>query len=212
MTLHAAKGLEFPIVFLTGMEEGIFPHSRSLMDEAQMEEERRACYVGITRAERKLYLTHAKLRTIYGRSSANPPSRFIQEIPKECLEELVPRRNAYGFASASSYGAQQRQGIMTFRSSAASFRGGAYFSGQPKSALEAMRELSASRQVPVERGVIRPDATIVWHVGDKAKHGKWGIGTVVSVKGEGEEIELQIAFPNQGVKGLMQKYAPIEKV
>lgn len=212
MTLHAAKGLEFPIVFLTGMEEGIFPHSRSLMDEAQMEEERRACYVGITRAERKLYLTHAKLRTIYGRSSANPPSRFLQEIPKECLEELVPRRNAYGFASASSYGAQQRQGIMTFRSSAASFRGGAYFSGQPKSALEAMRELSASRQVPVERGVIRPDATIVWHVGDKAKHGKWGIGTVVSVKGEGEEIELQIAFPNQGVKGLMQKYAPIEKV
>ena len=94
MTLHAAKGLEFPIVFITGMEEGIFPHSRALMDDDQMEEERRACYVGITRAERKLYLTHAAKRTLYGRANANPASRFLAEIPKECLEELVPRRNA----------------------------------------------------------------------------------------------------------------------
>lgn len=212
MTLHAAKGLEFPIVFMTGMEEGIFPHSRSLMDDAQMEEERRACYVGITRAERKLYLTHARLRTLYGRSNANPPSRFLQEIPKECLEELVPRRNAYGFASASSYGAQQRQGVMTFRPSPAQFAKGTHFSGQPKSALEAMRELSAKKHVMKEPGIIRPDTSVAWHVGDKAKHGKWGVGTVVSVKGEGEEVELKIAFPNQGVKGLMQKYAPIEKV
>ena len=212
MTLHAAKGLEFPIVFITGMEEGIFPHSRALMDDDQMEEERRACYVGITRAERKLYLTHAAKRTLYGRANANPASRFLAEIPKECLEELVPRRNAYGFASASSYGAQQRQGIMTFRPSAAQFGSGTHFVGKPKSALEAMRELSARNAVPKSGDVIRPDTNISWHVGDKAKHGKWGVGTVVSVKGEGEEVELKIAFPNQGVKGLMQKYAPIEKV
>ena len=212
MTLHAAKGLEFPIVFITGMEEGIFPHSRALMDDDQMEEERRACYVGITRAERKLYLTHAAKRTLYGRANANPASRFLAEIPKECLEELVPRRNAYGFASASSYGAQQRQGVMTFRPSSAQFGSGTHFVGKPKSALEAMRELSARNTVPKSGGVIRPDTNISWHVGDKAKHGKWGVGTVVSVKGEGEEVELKIAFPNQGVKGLMQKYAPIEKV
>ena len=212
MTLHAAKGLEFPIVFITGMEEGIFPHSRALMDDDQMEEERRACYVGITRAERKLYLTHAAKRTLYGRANANPASRFLAEIPKECLEELVPRRNAYGFASASSYGAQQRQGIMTFRPSAAQFGSGTHFVGKPKSALEAMRELSARNAVLKSGDVIRPDTNISWHVGDKAKHGKWGVGTVVSVKGEGEEVELKIAFPNQGVKGLMQKYAPIEKL
>lgn len=216
MTLHAAKGLEFPIVFMAGMEEGIFPHSRTLMDNHQIEEERRTCYVGITRAERKLYMTYAKTRTLYGRTNGNPPSRFLAEIPKEYLEELVPRRNAYGFANANSYGAQQRQGVMTFSNSAGRGFGsarGTHFTGRPQSALEAMQSL-AQRQVNQKPapGVIRPDLTVEWRVGDKAKHGKWGIGTVVSVKGKGEEVELKIAFPDQGVKGLMQKYAPIEKV
>ena len=216
MTLHAAKGLEFPIVFMAGMEEGIFPHSRTLMDNHQIEEERRTCYVGITRAERKLYMTYAKTRTLYGRTNGNPPSRFLAEIPKEYLEELVPRRNAYGFANANSYGAQQRQGVMTFRNSSGRGFGsarGTHFTGRPQSALEAMQSL-AQRQVNQKPapGVIRPDLTVEWRVGDKAKHGKWGIGTVVSVKGKGEEVELKIAFPDQGVKGLMQKYAPIEKV
>ena len=222
MTLHAAKGLEFPIVFMAGMEEGIFPHSRTLMDNEQIEEERRTCYVGITRAERKLYLTHARTRMLYGYTNANPPSRFLLEIPKEYLEELVPRRNAYGFANANSYNPAQRQGFFgggsTFQPAKTGAYGGTrstgtHFSGRPQSALEAMQAL-AKKNAPKKpaAGVIRPNLSVTWHVGDKAKHGKWGIGTVVSVKGEGEEVELKIAFPDQGIKGLMQKYAPIEKV
>ena len=198
MTLHAAKGLEFPIVFMAGMEEGVFPHSRTLMDVSQLEEERRT-------------------RMLYGHMNANPPSRFLKEIPEEYLEQLVPRRNAYGFANANSYGAQQQHGVMAFRPTTSGAYGGAargaHFTGQPQSALAAMQSL-AQRNVNQKpaAGVIRPDMNVAWRVGDKARHGKWGVGTVVSVKGEGEEVQLQIAFPGQGVKGLMQKYAPIEKV
>lgn len=212
MTLHSAKGLEFPIVFMVGMEEGLFPHARTLMNPEEIEEERRTCYVGITRAQRKLYLTNARQRTIYGRTNSYPPSRFLEEIPDEYVERLVPRANAYGFANANHYGAQQRSGFMSFRPSASQMGSGTRFAGKPQSALEALEALQ-KRQQPVQpvAGVIRPDTSIKWKVGDKARHGKWGIGTVVSVKGSGEEVELKIAFPGQGVKGLMQKYAPIEK-
>jgi len=213
MTLHSAKGLEFPTVFMVGMEEGLFPHSRTLMDENEIEEERRTCYVGITRAQRKLYLTCAQQRTIYGKTSMSTPSRFLGEIPEEYTERLVPRVNAYGFANANHYGAQQRNGTMTFRPSANQMGSGANFSDKAKSALEVMNAMQ-KRGVNVQpkTGVIRPDTSVEWKVGDKAQHGKWGVGTVVSVKGEGEEVELKIAFPGQGVKGLMQKYAPISKV
>lgn len=213
MTLHSAKGLEFPTVFMVGMEEGLFPHSRTLMDENEIEEERRTCYVGITRAQRKLYLTCAQQRTIYGKTSMSTPSRFLGEIPEEYTERLVPRVNAYGFANASHYGAQQRSGTMTFRPSANQMGSGVNFSDKAKSALEVMNDMQ-KRGVNVQpkTGVIRPDTSVEWKVGDKAQHGKWGVGTVVSVKGEGEEVELKIAFPGQGVKGLMQKYAPISKV
>ncbi len=213
MTLHSAKGLEFPTVFMVGMEEGLFPHSRTLMDDNEIEEERRTCYVGITRAQRKLYLTCAQQRTIYGKTSMSTPSRFLEEIPEEYTERLVPRVNAYGFANANHYGAQQRSGTMTFRPSASQMGSGANFSDKAKSALEVMNAMQ-KRGVNVQpkTGVIRPDTSVKWKVGDKAQHGKWGVGTVVSVKGEGEEVELKIAFPGQGVKGLMQKYAPISKV
>ena len=215
MTLHSAKGLEFPIVFMVGMEEGLFPHSRTLMEPAEIEEERRTCYVGITRAQRKLYLTNAQKRTIYGRQSAYPPSRFLSEIPEEYLEKLIPRVNAYGFANANNYGAQQRSGLMTFQPSASQMGRGMKGGGQPQSALQAMsalRSRNTGTAQPAGNTAIRPDTSVEWKVGDKARHGKWGIGTVVSVKGEGEEVELKIAFPDQGVKGLMQKYAPITKV
>ena len=88
MTLHSAKGLEFPVVFLLGLEEGVFPHSRSLMDDEEMEEESRLAYVGITRAEQELFLTNAQMRTLFGRTNMNPVSRFISEIPEELLEDL----------------------------------------------------------------------------------------------------------------------------
>ncbi|MCH1624668.1 DNA helicase PcrA [Ferdinandcohnia quinoae] len=177
MTLHSAKGLEFPVVFLIGLEEGVFPHSRSLMEEAEMEEERRLAYVGITRAEQELYITNAQMRTLYGRTSMNSVSRFIKEIPEELIED---------------FGEQLKQ--------------------------ERLQQHRKATPFPSRPAVARPVATstggdeIGWNVGDKAEHKKWGIGTVVSVKGDGESKELDIAFPSPtGIKRLLAKFAPITK-
>lgn len=176
MTLHAAKGLEFPVVFLMGLEEGVFPHSRSLMEEAEMEEERRLAYVGITRAEQELYLTNAKMRTLFGRTNMNPESRFIGEIPDDLLENLNEKKET---RAPSARKMQPRRGPVSRPVSYASKTGG---------------------------------DTLNWAVGDKAGHKKWGTGTVVSVKGEGEGTELDIAFPSPiGVKRLLAAFAPIEK-
>ncbi|KAA0546356.1 DNA helicase PcrA [Bacillus sp. BGMRC 2118] len=184
MTLHAAKGLEFPVVFLMGMEEGVFPHSRSLFDEEEMEEERRLAYVGITRAEQNLYITNAQMRTLFGRTNINPVSRFISEIPVDLLELAN----------------EEEEKKSPFRGSNA---GTGSFS-RP-----------AERRQPVMRPVAKTTGgeSIGWSVGDKAEHKKWGVGTVVSVKGEGEAKELDIAFPSPiGIKRLLAKFAPIEKV
>ncbi|MEK4221722.1 DNA helicase PcrA [Bacillus sp. FSL W8-0116] len=176
MTLHSAKGLEFPVVFLIGMEEGVFPHSRSLMDEEEMEEERRLAYVGITRAEEELYLTNAQMRTLYGRTNLNPVSRFIQEIPEDLLDEVVVEKKPFTrFQSNLSTSSQ-------------------------KASIRPMAVSTGGEEIP-------------WKVGDKAEHKKWGIGTVVRVKGEKENMELDIAFPSPtGVKRLLAKFAPIQKV
>lgn len=197
MTMHTAKGLEFPIVFMVGMEEGIFPHTRSLGDDNLLEEERRTCYVGITRAEKKLYMTNALKRNIYGEDYTFVPSRFLSEIPDEYKDKLVARANAYGFASAGSRNAARERAVLNRPTL-----------NKPQSAFEVMKNINNINKA----GKAMPDMSIKWKAGDKAKHGKWGIGTVVSVKGTGEETELKIAFPEQGIKGLMQKYAPITKV
>lgn len=180
MTLHSAKGLEFPVVFLIGMEEGVFPHSRSLMEEAEMEEERRLAYVGITRAEQQLILTNAQMRTLFGRTNMNPASRFISEIPAELLEGLETKKKA-----ASP------------------------FASQGKSFASPMARRPVVRPVTTATG----GAETAWRVGDKAEHKKWGIGTVVSAKGEGDGVELDIAFPSPtGIKRLLAKFAPITKI
>jgi len=194
MTLHSAKGLEFPVVFLIGLEEGVFPHSRSLMEEAEMEEERRLAYVGITRAEQTLFLTNAQMRTLFGRTNMNPASRFISEIPEDLIEGVEQEiRTSFGSGS----------GGRSFGSSGTTF-------GAPKSSFTA--------PMATRKPVMRPVASasggedVGWKVGDKAEHGKWGIGTVVSVKGQGEGTELDIAFPSPvGIKRLLAKFAPIKK-
>lgn len=176
MTMHAAKGLEFPVVFILGMEEGIFPHLRSLMDETEMEEERRLAYVGITRAEEELYLTNAQMRTLFGRTNVNPESRFLHEIPAELLEPLhhVPKPRPTVVKPAASAPAR-----------------------------------SVYRPVLQATG----GSDVGWKAGDKASHNKWGVGTVVSVKGEGDKMELDIAFPSPiGIRRLLAKFAPITKV
>ncbi|WP_088036130.1 DNA helicase PcrA [Evansella clarkii] len=195
MTLHSAKGLEFPVVFLIGLEEGVFPHSRSLMEEAEMEEERRLAYVGITRAEQELFLSRAKMRTLYGRTNMNPASRFLNEIPSDlvnCLNE------------------PKEQPVPPWMETS---RGGG------RAAQPANRGMSGrtSAAAPVRQTQQRAATTMTggdsfsWSVGDKASHKKWGTGTVVSMKGEGENIELDIAFPEVGIKRLFAKFAPITK-
>ena len=189
MTLHSAKGLEFPVVFLIGMEEGVFPHSRSLMEEDEMEEERRLAYVGITRAEEELFITNAQMRTLFGRTNMNPESRFIKEIPADLVEDAVPKVRRPAPTSGGRPGTS---------------------GGRPGT--------SARPSMPTRGAVSRPVAAasggegIDWKVGDKAQHGKWGTGTVVSVKGSGEGTELDIAFPSPtGIKRLLAKFAPITK-
>ncbi len=172
MTLHSAKGLEFPVVFLIGMEEGIFPHSRSLDDEEEMEEERRLAYVGITRAEEELFLTSAQMRTLFGRTNVNPASRFIGEIPDELVEQVNKTKR---------WPASEQARTKSVRLAA----------------------------VPTTTG----GEAVAWKVGDKAEHKKWGIGTVVSVRGDGDDKELDIAFQSPiGIKRLLAKFAPITKV
>ncbi|MEH6992015.1 DNA helicase PcrA [Neobacillus drentensis] len=204
MTLHSAKGLEFPVVFLIGLEEGVFPHSRSLMEEAEMEEERRLAYVGITRAEQTLFITNAQMRTLYGRTSMNPASRFISEIPEDLLEgvEKEEKRVNTPFGSrGTSFGRSTSGTTGTSFGRNTSGTTGTSF-GTPVTRKPVMRPLAASTG----------GDTVGWRVGDKAEHGKWGIGTVVSVKGEGEGTELDIAFPSPtGIKRLLAKFAPITK-
>lgn len=179
MTLHAAKGLEFPVVFLTGLDEGLFPHSRTLMDPAQVEEERRLAYVGITRAERQLYVTNAVTRTMYGRISAYMPSRFLAEIPSQFMEDYH-RKSAMPQSRTTAVPGKQRVSILT-------------------------KPVASS--LPKKHAV-----TDTFAKGDKVRHKIWGIGTVLDVIGEGPNMQMKIQFPTKGVRQVVVKYAPLEKI
>ena len=179
MTLHAAKGLEFPVVFLTGLDEGLFPHSRTLMDPAQVEEERRLAYVGITRAERQLYVTNAVTRTMYGRISAYMPSRFLAEIPPQFMEDYH-RKSAMPQSRTTAVPGKQRVSILT-------------------------KPVASS--LPKKHAV-----TDTFTKGDKVRHKIWGIGTVLDVIGEGPNMQMKIQFPTKGVRQVVVKYAPLEKI
>lgn len=179
MTLHAAKGLEFPVVFLTGLDEGLFPHSRTLLDPVQVEEERRLAYVGITRAERQLYVTNAITRTMYGRISAYMPSRFLAEIPSQLMEDYH-RKSAMPQSRTTAVPGKQRVSILT-------------------------KPVASS--LPKKHAV-----TDTFAKGDKVRHKIWGIGTVLDVIGEGTNMQMKIQFPTKGVRQVVVKYAPLEKI
>ena len=179
MTLHAAKGLEFPVVFLTGLDEGLFPHSRTLLDPAQVEEERRLAYVGITRAEQQLYVTNAITRTMYGRISAYMPSRFLAEIPPQLMEDYH-RKSAMPQSRTTAVPGKQRVSILT-------------------------KPVASS--LPKKHAV-----TDTFAKGDKVRHKIWGIGTVLDVIGEGTNMQMKIQFPTKGVRQVVVKYAPLEKI
>ena len=195
MSLHASKGLEFPVVFMIGMEETVFPHSRALYDQSQMEEERRLCYVGMTRAREELYMIYASSRMLYGGVQHNPPSRFLSEVDAK----FMPSDSSLGFGGAQAYGA-----------SAARFgedngRGAALAGGSPRPATPFSddRTAQAAGQISDEPRYV-PDL----NEGDTVRHQLFGVGTIVELDGE----NATIYFKGKGAKKLNIGFAPLEKV
>ena len=188
MTLHTAKGLEFPLVFLAGLEDGLFPHQRSLNDPDSLEEERRLAYVGITRAMRQLYLIYAEQRRLHGIDAYGIPSRFIKEIPEEFLEEVRPRVS----------GARAGQGFgRGFGSGFGSSHNGQ--SGTRQAGQSGMgRGAAGLREEPPAPGI---------RLGARVRHAKFGAGVVVNIEGQGPHARVQVNFEGQGSKWLMLQYA-----
>lgn len=189
MTLHSSKGLEFPVVFLVGMEEGLFPHARTLMNETEIEEERRLCYVGITRAKEKLFLSSTKMRTIYGNTVTYPPSRFLQEIPAR-LVKTIKRQERFSalenFKQVSEkYNARPQKPASTFN---------------PHSFM------------PQKPAAVAGGTGTRFNTGDRVSHSKWGEGMVVSVKDSPDGQEVKVAFAGAGVRSLLTKYAVLKKL
>lgn len=186
MTMHGAKGLEFPVVFITGMEEGVFPHNRAIhaMSPDEMEEERRLCYVALTRAKEQVFLTRAGERMLYGRTNYNPVSRFLREIPSELLLDMnqAMAKQRSGERSELSSGASQ-----------ASLRKGDGVFLQTKRSDESKPQCD-------------------YQMNDTIEHKKWGRGVIVGISGSGEELSVRVIFPEIGMKDLFVKYAPIKKV
>ena len=229
MSLHAAKGLEFPVVFLSGLEEGLFPHSRTMLVPEDIEEERRLCYVGMTRAMDQLVLTRAVYRRRYGTDlpEASVPSRFLEEVPAGLIEELgtsrtrsndrerSPRRGACDTESTHYSYEDEDQSASWHTSDARAARAAKPTpTARAYNSIENIAEFFASRgkkftlpKTPVEeptgkRGV-RP--------GQRVRHPKYGEGTVYQREGEGEEAKITVQFPRFGLKKLVEKYAQLER-
>jgi DNA helicase-2/ATP-dependent DNA helicase PcrA len=195
MTLHIAKGLEFPAVFLVGMEDGVFPHLRSLGEPVELEEERRLCYVGITRAERHLYVSHAWSRMLFGSTSSNIPSRFLNEIPTELVRDVDPSGAGRGRARSSEAPDDTgTPGVSVF--------------GRGRAREDAEFDASGRRRrAPASTGAERLGLV----PGDRVVHGKWGEGSVVETGGEGEDVEAVVHFPTVGRKKLLLRMAPLKR-
>ncbi|MEY2471353.1 MAG: ATP-dependent helicase UvrD/PcrA [Actinomycetota bacterium] len=191
MTLHTAKGLEFPIVFLTGLEDGVFPHTRALSDPDELEEERRLAYVGITRAERQLYITNAFTRMLWGQTQYNPPSRFLKELPEHLVEviESSPRTSGGGSGGWST----ARAGNDRMR-------------GRDRIVESAMR--AGRGDTPAKT---KGAETLGLKIGDDVVHESWGEGIVVDMVGAGDRAEVVIRFPGVGEKRLLLAWAPLKR-
>ena len=203
MTLHAAKGLEFPVVFLVGMEENVFPLSRASEDEDELEEERRLAYVGITRAERILYLTNANSRLLYGRTNYNQPTRFLREISSDLLNYqglARPANSSFKVSYTNSDTSKFGQGMSLAQALQERKRQAA-----PSSISTNSLPFGKSSQSQPSK----PE--VAWAIGDIAHHKKWGDGTVLAVSGSGNSQELKISFPEVGLKKVLASIAPIEK-
>lgn len=197
MTLHSAKGLEFPVVFIPGMEEGIFPGNQSMFSEEDLEEERRLAYVGITRAKKKLYLISSQQRMLYGQTSRNMPSRFLREIPSSVIDDQsVVARRSTGFTSAHS----------GFSSGA---RGGSSYTSS--SEIGSARQSSNSAHKFGQAGNAAQKSNVDYNVGDTVSHKSFGTGTILTITPMGGDMLLEVAFDKAGTKKMMANYARLEK-
>ena len=239
MTLHTAKGLEFPVVFLTGMEYGLFPHQRALTDEKEMSEERRLAYVGLTRAMERLYLTRSETRTMWGKSQFNPPSPFLEEIPEELIEWKrtagfsgfgASGMGAYGARGGSSYGSGYSGGVRSgygsgYGSNSYGSRGSYSDSYESRpvrrsepstadingSASYGLAAATASSKVTNRSRVHQSKEIPTLAVGDTVRHTKFGEGRVLAVEGSGDKTVAKVRFGSEE-KRLLLRYAPLEKV
>jgi DNA helicase-2/ATP-dependent DNA helicase PcrA len=188
MTLHTAKGLEFPVVFLTGLEDGVFPHMRSLGDQTELEEERRLAYVGLTRARERLYVSRAVVRSAWGAPSHNPASRFVDELPMDLVDWRRTEAAQTSWNRPAAPSLPQRAAGAVRRFGTAAIR------------ADSSAKSKASREIPS----LSP--------GDRVVHDSFGMGTVVSLEGAGESAVASIDFGSGGVKRLLLRYAPVEKL
>lgn len=231
MTMHAAKGLEFPLVFIVGLEDGLFPHSRAASDTAELEEERRLCYVAITRAERFLYVTHAMTRRVYGAEMAEEPSQFLNEMPIDLMEDLSRGPSWLSFARGSStLGDKHDAGTLRMDG-----RGRTKYTGKTYDSVDSVAEFFRKRgqQVgptprPAPKIIRREQSTESklrssgtgsdsnsaendFKPGTHVRHAKYGRGLVLRREGAGESAKLTVSFPGFGQKKLIEKYAGLEK-
>lgn len=214
MTMHSAKGLEFDDVFLVGMEEGLFPSKRSIEEDASTEEERRLCYVAITRAKDQLFLTNTKKRTLYGSTSFSLPSRFIDEIPDNLLtEDSVENKESRGIRRQSSFLDDEYKRVETYlsnRDRVQTTRGTMKPQNKPKvgisveSFLKNLGGATAAPQKQMQPGEMK------YKVGMEVKHKKFGVGTIQNIEPEGDDFKLEIMFENSGFKRLMANFTPLE--
>ncbi|MFN0088073.1 MAG: ATP-dependent helicase [Blastocatellia bacterium] len=226
MTMHAAKGLEFPVVFIAGMEEGLFPHSRANESEKDLEEERRLCYVAITRAEKHLYLTHAMRRRVYGEEAMTEPSRFLKEFPLDLIDDVS--KGPSWLRSAAKLGdrgpGDPPRAPAPPPSPPPLRRAGAY-QGPKNNSTDSVREFfarqgrkvdapsldtgAAKRRAPDE---VAPRGSGGMQVGTRVRHAKFGPGLIIKREGEGENAKLTINFPGFGQKKMIEKYAGLERI
>jgi DNA helicase-2/ATP-dependent DNA helicase PcrA len=200
MTLHSAKGLEFPVVFMVGMEEGVFPGYRSMGEESELEEERRLCYVGITRAMRKLYMTSTRMRMLYGNTAYNRTSRFLREIPDELID-------IYGKEKQNAMpGAVKKAAVVDAGANSAAGRTG--FSRGVEDVLGYIPGGGFKKNLP-QKGAV---STQNFSVGDVVEHKKFGVGVIMAVEKEAEDYKLDIHFEKAGMKRLMAAFANLNKI
>ena len=210
MTMHSAKGLEFKNVFIVGMEEGLFPSKRSIEEDGQTEEERRLCYVAITRAQKHLFLTNTKKRTLYGSTTFSIPSRFIEEIPDSVLsEDAIDNRNGKKSASTRTWLDDEYKKVETYISNRNRVSENVERKVRPNVGItvDAFLKNLAGTTVPQKANVA---SEMKYKVGMEVKHKKFGIGVIENIEPEGDDFKLEIMFDNSGFKRLMANYTPLE--